>query len=263
MTTSASDGDPPVSYREDGDGPPLLLLHPGGTDGRAFSTLSPRLASRFRVIVPDRSGHGRTPDAPGPFSFAGWARETAALAERLAGGPVAVLGYSDGAIVGLTLALHRPDLVRRLAFVAGVFHADGWEPGVVDALEDPPAFMGEAYAEVSPDGRDHWPVVVAKAAALHREEPAFTEADLGRLDARTLVMVADDDIITLEHTIDLYRAIPNAELAVVPGTSHFLLQEKPAACNAIIVDFLTKVPVPTVAPVRRATTTNIPPMAER
>ena len=66
------------------------------------------------------------------------------------------------------------------------------------------------------------------------------------------MIVGDGDIITLEHTLDLYRAIPNSELAVVPGTSHFLLQEKPAACNAVIVDFLTNDPVPTVAPVRRA-----------
>jgi pimeloyl-ACP methyl ester carboxylesterase len=65
------------------------------------------------------------------------------------------------------------------------------------------------------------------------------------------VMVGDDDLTTLEHTVVLYRGIPNSELAVVPGTSHFLVQEKPNLCNAIIIDFLTKDPVPTVAPIRR------------
>lgn len=64
-------------------------------------------------------------------------------------------------------------------------------------------------------------------------------------------MFADDDLVSMEHVIAMYDAIPDAELAVVPGTSHFLLQEKPALCNTMIVDFLTTDPVPTVAPVRR------------
>jgi pimeloyl-ACP methyl ester carboxylesterase len=65
-------------------------------------------------------------------------------------------------------------------------------------------------------------------------------------------MVADDDITPIEHQLDFYRALPNGELAVVPGTSHFLLQEKAALCNAIVLDFLTNDPVTTVAPIRRA-----------
>ncbi|MGH2491943.1 MAG: alpha/beta fold hydrolase [Candidatus Limnocylindria bacterium] len=65
-------------------------------------------------------------------------------------------------------------------------------------------------------------------------------------------MAADDDITALEHMLELYRAIPNSELAIVPGTSHFLLQEKPALCNAILLDFLSNDPVSTVAPIRRA-----------
>ena len=70
--------------------------------------------------------------------------------------------------------------------------------------------------------------------------------------SRTLVMAADDDLIHLEHLLALYRGIPNAELAIVPGTSHFNTQEKPALVNAMLIDFLTNDPVPTVAPIRRA-----------
>jgi pimeloyl-ACP methyl ester carboxylesterase len=64
-------------------------------------------------------------------------------------------------------------------------------------------------------------------------------------------MIGDDDEVTLEHAIAMYRGLPDAELAVVPGTSHGLLHEKPSLCNTIIVDFLTADPVPTIAPVRR------------
>lgn len=69
---------------------------------------------------------------------------------------------------------------------------------------------------------------------------------------RTLVMLGDDDEVALEHGIALYRSLPNAELSVVPGTSHGLLVEKPDICNTVIIDFLTNDPVPTFAPIRRA-----------
>jgi pimeloyl-ACP methyl ester carboxylesterase len=65
-------------------------------------------------------------------------------------------------------------------------------------------------------------------------------------------MASDDDIITLEHTLALYRGIPNAELAIVPGTSHFLTQEKPDLFAAIVADFIGADPVVPIAPVRRA-----------
>jgi pimeloyl-ACP methyl ester carboxylesterase len=67
-------------------------------------------------------------------------------------------------------------------------------------------------------------------------------------------MLGDDDEVRLEHGIALYRSLPNAELAVVPGTSHGLLVEKPKLCNATIIDFLTNDPVSTLAPIRRAST---------
>jgi pimeloyl-ACP methyl ester carboxylesterase len=94
--------------------------------------------------------------------------------------------------------------------------------------------------------------VVAKLAEMHAAEPAFTVADLREITARTLVLVGDDDEVRLEHAIDLYLNVPDAELGVVPGTSHGLLVEKPDRCNQLIVDFLTTEPVPTYAPIRRA-----------
>jgi pimeloyl-ACP methyl ester carboxylesterase len=107
------------------------------------------------------------------------------------------------------------------------------------------------YEAASPDGPDHWPVVVGKLLDMFRREPNISTDDLARVRAPTLVMVGDDDIMSLEHTIALYRSVPGAELAVVPGTSHALLMEKPAIANGIILDFLDLEPVPTMLPVRR------------
>ena len=78
---------------------------------------------------------------------------------------------------------------------------------------------------------------------MHAREPGLTGADLREITPRTLVMVGDDDEVRLEHAIEMYRSLPDGELAVVPGTSHGLLVEKPDLCNLIITEFLTKDPV--------------------
>jgi pimeloyl-ACP methyl ester carboxylesterase len=108
------------------------------------------------------------------------------------------------------------------------------------------------HGEVSPDGEDQFPVVAAKIGEMFAREPDLQASELSAITARTLLLVADDDIMTLAHTVEMYDSIPNCELAVVPGTSHFLTQEKPGLVNQIVVDFLTHEPVVTMAPIRRA-----------
>lgn len=253
MAASVDLGGVRTWYERRGGGEPLVLLHPGGADSRAFGPNLDALAARFQVLTPDRRGHGRTPDVDGPITYELMAADTAAFLETVVGGPAHLLGYSDGAVVALHTALARPDLVRRLALVAGVFHRDGWAPQTAAVDDDGADVLAAGYAEVSPDGPDHYPVVAAKLARMHAEGPALTTADLRRVRSRTLVMIGDDDEVTLEHAAALYRGIADAELAVAPGTSHGLLAEKPALCNTILLDFLANDPVPTLAPIRRAT----------
>jgi pimeloyl-ACP methyl ester carboxylesterase len=113
------------------------------------------------------------------------------------------------------------------------------------------AFLGPAYGEVSPDGIEHFRVVAEKVGEMAAAEPDLQASDLAKVTQRALVMFSDDDLVTLTHTVEMYDALPHAELAVVPGTSHFLTQEKPHLVNAILLDFLVNDPVPTVAGIRR------------
>jgi len=136
--------------------------------------------------------------------------------------------------------------------ISGNFHHDGL---VADLDLDELAandYLADAYGQFSPDGRDHFPVVAAKILRMATTEPTLTAADLAQVAARTLVMAGDDDMVTAEHTLLLYRGITDSELAVVPGTSHALIIEKPDLCNRIILDFLTKDPATTFMPIRRA-----------
>jgi pimeloyl-ACP methyl ester carboxylesterase len=240
-------------FAEYGQGDPLVLLHPAPVDSRAFGPNLDGLAAHFHLYTPDRRGHGHTADPGGPISYELMAEDMIAFLETVVGGPAFLLGYSDGAIVALLTAMSRPDLVRQLVFTAAVFHRDGWADGVLDSDEAPPQFMRDNYAEISPDGREHFDVIMAKLAADHAHQPALTEQDLHTVATRTLIMVGDDDEVRLEHAITMYRSMPDAELAVVPGTSHGLLPEKPELCNQLIIDFLGKSPMQTFAPIRRRT----------
>jgi pimeloyl-ACP methyl ester carboxylesterase len=139
---------------------------------------------------------------------AGRRRTVSSGLEAVAGGPAHLVGCGDGAIVALLAALRRPDLVRQLVCVAGVFHRDGWGPGVIDPDQAPPDFIADMYAELSPDGAAHFPVVTAKLARMYAAEPTLTGPDLQQVTGRTMVMVGDDDEVTLEHAVDFCRHRP-------------------------------------------------------
>ena len=248
----------PVHYEVSGAGPDVVLLHGGLADATSWAPQRPALSARFRVWVPERRGHGRTPDRTGPWSYDDMAAETIEVLEALVGGPAHLVGWSDGAIVGLLVALERPDLVDRLVLLGANFHHEGLVPGAVDGPDDDPsgpstAAERAAHATRSPDGPGHWPALFRAVAGLWQREPELTVADLARVRAPTLVLVGDDEPIELAHTCALYEGLPEGQLAVVPGASHLVAAEKPELVNRLIVDFLLESGPPRTAwPVRRA-----------
>jgi pimeloyl-ACP methyl ester carboxylesterase len=227
-----------------GDGGPLVLLHPGGADSRAYDSNLDGLAAAFRTYRFDRRSQGRTPDVGGPITFAQMTDDTIAFIETVVDEPAHLLGHSIGAPVGLLVAQKRPDLVRGLVFSEGVFHFQGWLPGVLDPLPpDVHEFLGGLYAEVSPHGAEHWPDVWARLDHEHHQAPALTRDDLAAIATPTLLMFADNaGEVEIEHIHAMHRALPDAQLAIVPGTGHGLLADKPDLCNRMIIDFLTEVP---------------------
>jgi pimeloyl-ACP methyl ester carboxylesterase len=237
-------------YDERGAGDTIVLLHGGLADSRDFSGNLDKLASRFRCLFPERRGHGHTADVDGPITADAMAQDTIGFLERIVGRPVPLVGYSAGAMVALWVAARRPDLVSKLVLISGAFDRGGMILRPIAGAQMPASLIA-AYGEVSPDGADHFPVILAKIARSAAEEPGLTSAELGNVSCRALVMAADDDIVTLEHTLELYRGLPNAELAIIPRTSHLLLHETPELCVKLVMDFMTGHPAPTLMPIRR------------
>ncbi|MDI5967206.1 alpha/beta hydrolase [Streptomyces sp. SL13] len=227
-------------------GEPVILLHGGGVTADTWQAQGPALAARYRVLAPERRGHGRTPDVAGPVSYAAMADDTAAFAEALDLGPARVVGWSDGAAVGLHLALRRPDLVGRLVVIGAAITRDGDTPAARALIDDPAGhdmlagWFRPLYAPLSPDGPDHFDTVFAKLLAMWAGGSGLTMADLAAITAPTLVMQGDDDGVRPAHSAEMAAALPDAQLAVVPGTSHALPVEKPDLVNGLLMDFLAE-----------------------
>jgi pimeloyl-ACP methyl ester carboxylesterase len=195
------------------------------------------------VFVPERYGHGRTADIDGPLTYEAQAQHTIAFIEALDIGPANLVGWSDGALAGLLTALRRPKLVRKLVFVdnfvtlddAPAFYLPMMEGMTADTA---PPFLVEPYRALSPDGPDHFPVVFEKLHTMWVSETGIEVSDLARVASPTLVLAGDGGGMPLAHVAAVQAAVPDCQVAVVPGTSHALTLEKPHIVNQLILDFL-------------------------
>ena len=238
--------DSKIYYETTGQGEPLLLLHGGFGTNEDFTHQTAELAKHFKVYAFERPGHGHTADIPGPFSFDSMTKYTTDFIETLKLGSAHLVGWSDGAIVALLVAISRPDLVKRVVSIGGSFNPNSLTPSATEWLrkatpEDfqkvEPALI-ERYDLVSPDGSSHFPTIFEKTKRLWLEEPNIQPDELARITVPVLVMAGDRDAVTTEHTLQLFNSIKNAELCIIPGTTHFLLSEKPDAANRAILEFL-------------------------
>lgn len=243
MTNLTEIGGVPTWWDVHGDGDPVVLLHPGGADSRAWDANLADLADHLRVLRYDRRGQGRTPDVGGPITFDAMTDDAIAFLETVVGEPAFLVGHSIGAPVGLLVAQRRPDLVRAMVLSEGPFHFDGWKPGVLDPLPaDVVEFLGGLYAEVSPHGSEHWPSVWERLDHEHHRGPALSTNDLAAITTPTLLIFADNGSeIRIEHLHAMHQAIPGAQLAILPGTGHGLPADKPALFNRLSTDFFAEV----------------------
>jgi pimeloyl-ACP methyl ester carboxylesterase len=248
----------PTWVDERGGGPETVLLLHGGMSNSdlLLDAFGDPLAERYRLVAFDRRGHGYTADTPAAFHYEDMATETIGVLEHVVGGRAHLVGWSDGGIVALAVAMSRPELVDRLVVIGTNFHHDGVLPLELDEDSPVAAQLFEAYAARSPDGPEHFGELFEKFLAMATTEPSWTVEDITAITAPTLVMVGDDDLPRLTHSGELYEALPAGQLCVVPATSHALPIERPGEVAHVVVGFLTaELPPTTMMPVRRRSST--------
>jgi pimeloyl-ACP methyl ester carboxylesterase len=219
-----------IYYEVHGDGPPLLLLHGGTSSIEDFTLAIPFFATQFRVVAIEQMGHGRTGDLMDrPFHYHDMAEDTVELMRQQGIENAVVIGYSDGGIIGLDMAIHHPERVTKLAVTGANSSTDGYtaqNQEWVRTLNPADLQVSEAYGRLSPDGADHWPIVIGRVKRLWTEEPNFTREEMQSIKAPTLIIVGDSDIVTPEHAVEMFRTIPVAHLCVVPNAGHGVLPKE-------------------------------------
>lgn len=228
----------PTWVVDEGAGDPVLVLHGCFHGSEAVLPAVECLRGSRRIVAFDRRGHGHTCDLPTPFDYEEMADETIAVLEALGLGRTDIVGYSSGAIAALYVALRRPELVGSMVLIAtNIFPSSSPVEDVPDDAST--AMMRAAYAAVSPDGAEHFDAVVRKSYDLHARAPNFAPGALQSITARSLVIGGDrDNTVPVEETAALFRSLPNAQLAVVPGASHYVIWERLDEMARLISRFL-------------------------
>jgi len=227
-------------YATIGHGSPVVLLHGGLANSDYWGNQIRALARRHTVIVMDSRGHGRSTRDARPYGYDLMADDVVALLDMLRIAKADVVGWSDGAILGLDLAIRHPGRVGKVfAFAANTVTA-----GVQEGVEKNPTFArfieraGQEYARLSATPKDY-DAFVAQISKMWETEPNWTDEQLRSIRAQVLVVDGDhDEAIKRPHTEYIAATIPGAGLLILPNTSHFAFLQDPALFNAALLHFL-------------------------
>ncbi|MER7083471.1 Pimeloyl-ACP methyl ester carboxylesterase [Saccharopolyspora kobensis] len=237
--------------------PPLVLLH-GALSGITtdFGELIPELAKTREVIAVEQQAHGRTADIDRPLRTPQMAEDTAALLRQIGVQRADILGYSMGAGVALQISIEHPDLVRKQVLLSGGLGAAAMHPGLLDGISElkPEDLHGSPfhtdYLKNAPRPED-FPKLVARVGEHDKNGlPEFAPEAVRAVTAPTLTVIGDSDIVRPEHAVEMFRlfgggimgdtpeGLPNAQLAILPGTSHITAPHRPDLLLPMIPAFL-------------------------
>ena len=221
-------------YETYGQGEPLLMIHGNGASLGALAAQIDHFKPKYRVIAMDSRDHGKSSDSAEPITYEKMTDDLAALLDHLKTGPVDVIGWSDGGIEALLLGVRHPDKVKKIVSMAANLNPgpEAFDPEIdalIKSMMDLPADVKN-----TPAGKRS-----LKVTGMMLKEPNIPPALLGKVTAPTLVLASDHDLIRLEHIVQIYRALPNANLAIFPNGTHLIFYDDPAAFNAAIDRFLS------------------------
>lgn len=229
-----------VYYTRTGHGSPVVLLHGGLSNSDYWGNQVKALSAKHEVISIDSRGHGRSSRNEQPYGYDLMADDVVAVLDNLKIPRADIVGWSDGAIIGIDLALRHPDRIGKVF----AFAANTQTAGVKDAVEKNPTFAafieraGKEYAKLSPTPKEY-DAFVEQISHMWASQPNWTDAQLASI--KTPILIADgdhDEAIKREHTEYMAATIPGAGLLILPNTSHFAFLQDPALFNAAVLGFL-------------------------
>jgi pimeloyl-ACP methyl ester carboxylesterase len=228
MQTLITSGHQPVNginmyYEVYGKGEiPLILIHGGGsTIQTSFENIIPFLAVNNKVIAVELQAHGRTTDRDAPETFEQDADDVAGLLKALNIAKANIMGFSNGGTTTLQIAIRHPELVNKIIVTAGSYRRDGFMEGFFGfmdhaSIDNMPQQLKDAFLKVTPDpARLQTMFEKDKARMINFKD--INDSDIRGIKAHALFIVADKDVITIDHTIKMSKLVEGAGLVVVPG----------------------------------------------
>ena len=209
-------------YEIYGEGNPLVLIHGGGsTIQTSFGRIIPELARTRRVIGVELQAHGRTNDRDNPLSFEQDADDVASLLQNIGIPKADFFGFSNGGSTAFQIAIRHPQMVNKIIAGSTLYKRNGvppqfWEFMKQATLDHMPQQYKDAYMSVAPDP-DKLSTMNDKCAKRMAEFKDWSEDMLRSISAPTLLIIGDKDLMTPEHAVEMYRIIPECELAIIPG----------------------------------------------
>ena len=224
-------------YEIYGAGQPMLQIHGNGLSISSMGHQIAFFSPHYKVIVADSRGHGRSEIGAGRLTYEQMAEDLNALLEKLKTKPVYVLGWSDGGIIGLLLAIRHPDKVGKLAIMGANLNPEGAYDWAFNwaVKED----KRVAALITKGDTSQPWPLV-RQHLDLLAKQPHIPIADLAKVMAPTLVMAGDKDVIRDDHTLQIFHGIPKAHLAIFPRATHMIPWEKHELFNRTVKRFFNR-----------------------
>ena len=230
-----------IWYASFGRGEPVVLLHGGLANANYWGHQVRALQTHYRVIVMDSRGHGRSSRNAQAYGYDLMASDVLALMDHLGIKQAAIVGWSDGAIIGLDIAMHHPDRVSKLF----AFAANSDPSGVADIVRSDVfkayiARAGEEYKRLSPTPGEY-KSFVDEITKMWETQPTWTEADLAKINVPNWIVDADhDEAIKRENTEFMAAHIPNAGLLIQANVSHFSFMQDPGQFNDDVLHFLER-----------------------
>lgn len=229
-----------IHYAIYGEGTPVIFLHGGLANSDYWGNQVPAVAARHTVILMDSRGHGRTTRDERPYGYDLMADDVIGLMDHLKITKADIVGWSDGAILGIDLAMRHKDRVGKIF----AFAANTTPSGLKDNVEKNPTFAayieraGHEYAAQSATPKEY-EAFVAQISKMWAEQPNWSDAQLKSIDTPVMVIDGDhDEGIKREHTYYIAAAIPQAQLSILPDASHFAFLQDPSRFNFTLLHFL-------------------------
>lgn len=228
-------GDVELHYASYGKGKPVILLHDALGNADHWGNQVGPLSQGRQVIVLDARGHGRSTRGARPFSYGLMASDVTALIQKLGLRGVTVVGWGDGAVTALELAVNDPGRIEEVILFGGNYNLSGLKPGA----EQTPTFTAYSrkavadYDALSP--APNFDRLFTDLRAMWAREPAYSAEQLGAIKVQTAVVYADrEEVVKLEHAREMVRLIPRARMVVLPGVSHFAPWQDSRKFNDVI-----------------------------